>query len=259
MRSLELLLPSSTFIWSLRGVSQKCSVGSSPCTYWLIGGYVFITNMIPLHALVLVLMGRFTSRLYVAYSSWYAIGTLASMQVPFVGFQPVSTSEHMAALGIFFTLCIDSGHVLSIFLTAVFGLLQIVAFAQLVRSHLSSKQFKDLLFVAVVLAGILGAVAFAVLTYKGWIAPWTGRFYSLWDTGYAKKYGPRGLLILSQLLTLLQIYPDHRFCIRASTNRLALFFHGSTISRIPVPRRSRSLLPRAQGRARLCHYLQLHG
>jgi dolichyl-diphosphooligosaccharide--protein glycosyltransferase len=65
------------------------------------GGYVFITNMIPLHALVLVLMGRFTSRLYVAYSSWYAIGTLASMQVPFVGFQPVSTSEHMAALGAF--------------------------------------------------------------------------------------------------------------------------------------------------------------
>jgi dolichyl-diphosphooligosaccharide--protein glycosyltransferase len=64
------------------------------------GGYVFITNMIPLHALVLIMMGRFTNRLYVAYSSWYAIGTLASMQVPFVGFQPVSTSEHMAALGL---------------------------------------------------------------------------------------------------------------------------------------------------------------
>lgn len=64
-----------------------------------IGGYVFITNMIPLHALVLILMGRFSSRLYVSYSSWYAIGTLASMQVPFVGFQPVKTSEHMGALG----------------------------------------------------------------------------------------------------------------------------------------------------------------
>lgn len=55
--------------------------------------------MIPLHALTLILMGRFSSRLYTAYSSWYAIGTLASMQVPFVGFQPVRTSEHMAALG----------------------------------------------------------------------------------------------------------------------------------------------------------------
>ena len=63
------------------------------------GGYAFITNMIPLHSLILLLMGRFSSRLYIAYSSWYAIGTLASMQVPFVGFQPVRTSEHMAALG----------------------------------------------------------------------------------------------------------------------------------------------------------------
>ncbi|KAJ7156902.1 oligosaccharyl transferase STT3 subunit [Mycena crocata] len=135
------------------------------------GGYVFITNMIPLHGLVLILMGRFTSRLYVAYSSWYVIGTLSSMQVPFVGFQPVSTSEHMAALG-------------------VFGLLQIVAFTQLVRSHVSSKQFQDLLFFAAVTLGLLGLVAFVGLTYKGAIAPWTGRFYSLWDTGYAKKHIP---------------------------------------------------------------------
>ncbi|KIJ21023.1 glycosyltransferase family 66 protein [Paxillus involutus ATCC 200175] len=135
------------------------------------GGYVFITNMIPLHALVLLLMGRFSSRLYVAYSTWYAIGTLASMQVPFVGFQPVRTSEHMAALG-------------------VFGLLQIVAFAQLVRSHVSSKQFQGLLVAAVVSTGVIGFFAIVGLTYKGWIAPWTGRFYSLWDTGYAKKYIP---------------------------------------------------------------------
>lgn len=64
-----------------------------------LGGYVFITNMLPLHAFVLILMGRYSSRLYVAYSTFYAIGTLASMQIPFVGFLPVRTSEHMAALG----------------------------------------------------------------------------------------------------------------------------------------------------------------
>jgi dolichyl-diphosphooligosaccharide--protein glycosyltransferase len=55
--------------------------------------------VLPLHAFVLVLMGRFTNRLYISYSSWYLIGTLASMQVPFVGFLPLKTSEHMAALG----------------------------------------------------------------------------------------------------------------------------------------------------------------
>jgi dolichyl-diphosphooligosaccharide---protein glycosyltransferase len=63
------------------------------------GGYVFITNLIPLHVFVLVLMGRFSSRVYVSYTTWYALGTLASMQIPFVGFLPIRSSEHMSALG----------------------------------------------------------------------------------------------------------------------------------------------------------------
>ncbi|KAG9080896.1 oligosaccharyl transferase stt3 subunit [Ceratobasidium sp. 370] len=135
------------------------------------GGYAFITNMIPLHALALIFMGRYSSRLYVGYSSWYAIGTLASMQVPFVGFQPVRTSEHMGALG-------------------VFGLLQLIAFSELVRSHLPTKQFKLILRASLVLAFLLGGGALMFLTMKGWIAPWTGRFYSLWDTSYAKIHIP---------------------------------------------------------------------
>ncbi len=52
---------------------------------------------------------------------------------------------------------------------------------------MSSKQFQSILFGSVIVIGVLGVFAFAGLTYKGWIAPWTGRFYSLWDTGYAKK------------------------------------------------------------------------
>lgn len=63
------------------------------------GGYVFITNLIPLHAFVLICMGRYSSRLYISYTTWYALGTLASMQIPFVGFLPVRSSDHMAALG----------------------------------------------------------------------------------------------------------------------------------------------------------------
>lgn len=74
--------------------------------------------------------------------------------------------------------------------SAVFGLLQIVAFAQLVRSHVSDQQFQKLLKIGVIAIGLVGTLVFGLLTYKGWIAPWTGRFYSLWDTGYAKKYIP---------------------------------------------------------------------
>ena len=71
--------------------------------------------------------------------------------------------------------------------SGVFGLLQIVAFARLVRTHVSSEQFRKLLLSTVVATGIVGFAAFIFLTYMGVIAPWTGRFYSLWDTGYAKK------------------------------------------------------------------------
>lgn len=66
------------------------------------GGYVFITNLLPLHAFVLIAMGRYSPRLYVSYTTWYALGTLASMQIPFVGFLPIRSSEHMSALGKYF-------------------------------------------------------------------------------------------------------------------------------------------------------------
>ncbi|KAK7207008.1 oligosaccharyl transferase stt3 subunit [Myxozyma melibiosi] len=135
------------------------------------GGYVFITNIIPLHALVLVIMGRYSSRLYVAYSSWYALGTLASMQIPFVGFLPIRSSEHMGALG-------------------VFGLLQLVGFAVYVRARVPSKQFKVLVVGSVGALVVLGVAGIVGLTVSGVIAPWTGRFYSLWDTGYAKIHIP---------------------------------------------------------------------
>ncbi|KAK9239759.1 Oligosaccharyl transferase STT3 subunit-domain-containing protein [Lipomyces kononenkoae] len=135
------------------------------------GGYVFITNIIPLHALVLIVMGRYSNRLYVAYSSWYALGTLASMQIPFVGFLPIRSSEHMGALG-------------------VFGLLQLVGFSEYMRSRLPSRQFKVLITVATIGLLALGALAVVGLTLAGVIAPWTGRFYSLWDTGYAKIHIP---------------------------------------------------------------------
>jgi dolichyl-diphosphooligosaccharide--protein glycosyltransferase len=135
------------------------------------GGYVFITNLIPLHAFVLVLMGRFSPRLYVSYCSWYALGTLASMQIPFVGFLPIRTSEHMAALGIF-------------------GLLQLVAFVEFVRQYVPSKQFQSLLQISILVIVAGGLSGLVLLTVSGVIAPWTGRFYSLWDTGYAKIHIP---------------------------------------------------------------------
>ena len=45
------------------------------------GGYVFIINIIPIYVLAMMVAGRFSSRLYVAYSTFYALGSLLAMQV----------------------------------------------------------------------------------------------------------------------------------------------------------------------------------
>ncbi|KAL8980902.1 MAG: hypothetical protein Q9205_004149, partial [Flavoplaca limonia] len=135
------------------------------------GGYVFITNLLPLHAFVLICMGRYSPRLYVSYSTWFALGTLASMQIPFVGFLPVRSSEHMSALG-------------------VFGLLQLVAFVEFIRQQVPNRQFQTLLRTLVLLVFVVSVGGLVLLTVSGVIAPWSGRFYSLWDTGYAKIHIP---------------------------------------------------------------------
>lgn len=135
------------------------------------GGYVFIINLIPLHVFFLLLMGRFSNRIYVGYSVFFILGLLFSMQIPFVGFQPVRTSEHMASAG-------------------VFVLLQAYAFLKYLQEFITKSQLKAFFITAVI--GVAGAVFCSVvfLTYAGYIAPWSGRFYSLWDTGYAKIHIP---------------------------------------------------------------------
>jgi dolichyl-diphosphooligosaccharide--protein glycosyltransferase len=135
------------------------------------GGYVFLINLIPLHVLALMLTGRFSHRVYVAYSSVYCLGTILSMQIAFVGFQPVQSSEHMAALG-------------------VFGLCQIHAFVDYVRSKLSREQFDVLFRTVTAFAAVVGLGAFGIGTATGKISPWTGRFYSLLDPSYAKNNIP---------------------------------------------------------------------
>ena len=56
--------------------------------------------------------------------------------------------------------------------------------------NLSENQFKLLFHVFVIGSGLLGFGALVLLALSGVIAPFTGRFYSLWDTSYAKKYIP---------------------------------------------------------------------
>uniref|UniRef100_A0A8D8LZI4 Dolichyl-diphosphooligosaccharide--protein glycosyltransferase subunit STT3A n=1 Tax=Cacopsylla melanoneura TaxID=428564 RepID=A0A8D8LZI4_9HEMI len=135
------------------------------------GGYVFLINLIPMHVLVLMFTARFSHRIYVAYSTLYCVGTILSMQIPFVGFQPVQSSEHMLAFG-------------------VFGLCQLHALVDYMRSKLSGEDFSTLFNAVAVASFSLAVFVGTILTISGKIAPWTGRFYTLLDPSYAKNHIP---------------------------------------------------------------------
>ncbi|KAH3668313.1 hypothetical protein OGAPHI_002067 [Ogataea philodendri] len=135
------------------------------------GGYVFITNIIPLHVFILLLMGRFDYKIYTSYCTWYALGTLMSMQIPFVGFLPIRSNDHMAAFG-------------------VFGLIQLVLLVSYLKDTLSPQKFTRLMYAFSAIVASVGITGLVAATKLGLIAPWTGRFYSLWDTNYAKVHIP---------------------------------------------------------------------
>ena len=63
------------------------------------GGFVFVLNMIGAHAALLILIGRYTSKLHRAYTLFYLIGTFGAVHVPVVGWGPLKSLEQVAVYG----------------------------------------------------------------------------------------------------------------------------------------------------------------
>ena len=134
------------------------------------GGYVFIINVIPIYTLIMIVGGRYSSRLYIAYSVFYTLGSLMAMTVPFVGFNVINQAECAGSHG-------------------VFVLIQIVALNSYLFSVIDAKLLKSL-FMALAFA-VVGLVAFALISmqFLGKIQ-WSGRSLTLLDPTYATKYIP---------------------------------------------------------------------
>ena len=138
------------------------------------GGYTFIINLIPIHALALLITNRFTRGLYVGYSQFVINGTLLALNLPVVGFNAVQTSEHFSG---FFVL----------------GLLNIVALVRFLKANLTPQAYAKAfrLFVTFCVVG-MGLATLAIITYA-MTSPtfrWSGRSLSLLDPTYASKYIP---------------------------------------------------------------------
>ncbi|PSS08036.1 Dolichyl-diphosphooligosaccharide--protein glycosyltransferase subunit STT3B like [Actinidia chinensis var. chinensis] len=170
-----LLLTFYLFVKAVNTGSLAWALASAFGYFYMVsawGGYVFIINLIPLYVLVLLITGRYSMRLYVAYNCMYVLGMLLAMQIRFVGFQHVQSGEHMAAMGVFF-------------------LMQVFYFLDWVKYQLNDPRlFEAFLRITVTCAVGVGALALGVGTASGYISPWTGRFYSLLDPTYAKDHIP---------------------------------------------------------------------
>ncbi|XP_060209828.1 dolichyl-diphosphooligosaccharide--protein glycosyltransferase subunit STT3A-like [Lycium barbarum] len=138
------------------------------------GGYTFIINLIPMHALLCIVTGRYSPRLYIAYAPLVILGTLLAALVPVVGFNAVMTSEHFASF-------------------LVFLILNVVGLVYYIKGMLTPKMFK-VAVTLVVSAGLIVCCALvAVLIALVASSPtkgWSGRSLSLLDPTYASKYIP---------------------------------------------------------------------
>lgn len=104
-----------------------------------------------------------------AYSIYYITGTLLAMQVPFVGFNALHSSEHMAS-------------------HAVFIVLQTRLFISFIRTYTGThfKKIVRFLIFSTIIVLVFGLL-FLILTGK---TKWGGRSLTLLDPSYAKKYLP---------------------------------------------------------------------
>ncbi|XP_011048330.1 PREDICTED: dolichyl-diphosphooligosaccharide--protein glycosyltransferase subunit STT3A isoform X2 [Populus euphratica] len=138
------------------------------------GGYTFIINLIPMHVLLCIVTGRFSSRLYIAYAPLVVLGTLLAALVPVVGFNAVMTSEHFASF-------------------LVFIIIHVVALVYHVKENLSPRMFKVAVTLVVSVGLVVCCAMIAVLIALVASSPtkgWSGRSLSLLDPTYASKYIP---------------------------------------------------------------------
>nr|XP_010924651.1 dolichyl-diphosphooligosaccharide--protein glycosyltransferase subunit STT3A [Elaeis guineensis] len=138
------------------------------------GGYTFIINLIPMHVLLCILTGRYSSRLYIAYAPLVVLGTLLASLVPVVGFNAVMTSEHFASF-------------------LVFIIIHVVAFIYYIKGILSPKMFKVAMTLVVTIGLAVSCAVIAIFIALVASSPtkgWSGRSLSLLDPTYASKYIP---------------------------------------------------------------------
>lgn len=141
---------SGFFLWTLsvkKGSMISALLAAVPSAYMVTawGGYVFLINAIAVHMVALFVLGLMTPRHQVAYIVFYICITALCVNVPFLNYSALWSSEHMASHGVFL-------------------LVAAVATAQFVAALLPPAVVKDLRALVLGTTGVLLVLVVAFLT-----------------------------------------------------------------------------------------------
>lgn len=154
-----------TFFGIFTGLAYVCMVAA-----W--GGYIFVLNLIGLHAFVLICLGRFSNKLYWAYSIWYIVGTLGAIQIPVVGLAPLKSLEQLAPGGVFVMMQ----------LLQLSYMPAVVKMFKLSPDSVTTAQRLKVQFHLFAAAGVVFAIIVAILWPRGYFGPLSSRVRGLFVT-----------------------------------------------------------------------------
>jgi dolichyl-diphosphooligosaccharide---protein glycosyltransferase len=154
------------------------AVGSSLAYFYMVaswGGYSFIINIIPIFVLFTMITHKTEEeeqfrKIISTYNIFYILGTLLAMQIPFVQFLALTSSEHMASHGVFI-------------------LVQFYQLIQFAKKYVGEESLNRLMRLALIGLSIALGAGFILLLLLGQ-TKWSGRSMTLLDPTYAKKYIP---------------------------------------------------------------------
>ena len=169
-----IVLAFYTFALALRNGSIFLSILSAFAYAYLAltwGGYVFVSNCIPLFVAGLIAIGYYSWRLHIVYSIWAVVGTLLTAQIPFIGDKIMKKPEHFMLLGVFMAV-------------QIWGLMTFIY-----------KKFKQSTFSTVCVSLIMSLpilllIVFTVGVSTGLLGGFTGRLMQMFDPTYASKNIP---------------------------------------------------------------------
>lgn len=132
------------------------------------GGFVFVLNMIGIHAAVIVGLGFLgfgeghTTKMHRAYSLFFVIGTFGAIHVPPVGMTPFKSLEQLGPLG-------------------VFAGLQILEFIDVIRrkNKLDEEQTRALRIKVITVLIAAASILIAIVLPSGYFAPLSSRVRGL--------------------------------------------------------------------------------